>query len=82
MMARHETFPADTGADQFYPPPTVTFGDLKLTEPGVGQVAKTGDTVVVSWQPPSVYPQSVTYKLHGFISKRQGTGRKFPALRL
>ena len=39
------TFPADTGADQFYPPPTVTFGDLKLTGPGVGQVVKTGETL-------------------------------------
>ena len=57
------TFLADTGADQFYPPQTVTFGDLKLTEPGVGQIAKTGDTVVVTWQPPSGYPQTVTYKL-------------------
>ena len=69
-------FPADTGADQFYPPPTVTFGDLKLTEPGVGQVAKTGETVVVSWQPPSIFPQGVTYKL--MVSYKNGkAGRKY-----
>jgi hypothetical protein len=68
------TFPADTGADQFYPPSTVTFGDLKLTEPGVGQVAKTGDTVVVSWQPPSGYPQTVTYKL--MVSYKNGKNWK------
>jgi hypothetical protein len=67
-------FLADTGADQFYPPPLVTFGDLKFTEPGMGQIARTGSTVTISWQPPATFPQGVTYKLN--VSYNNGKGWK------
>ena len=68
------TFPADTGADQFYPPPTVTFGDLKLTGPGGTQVVKTGETLTITWTPGATFPQGVTYKL--MVSYKNGKSWK------
>ena len=68
------TFPADTGADQFYPPPTVTFGDLKLTGPGGTQVVKTGETLNITWTPGATFPQGVTYKL--MVSYKNGKSWK------
>jgi hypothetical protein len=67
-------FPADTGADQFYPPPTVTFGDLKLTGPGGTQVVKTGETLTITWTPGATFPQGVTYKL--MVSYKKGKSWK------
>jgi len=67
-------FPADTGADQFYPPPTVTFGDLKLTGPGGTQVVKTGETLTLTWTPGATFPQGVTYKL--MVSYKNGKSWK------
>jgi hypothetical protein len=56
-------FPADTGADEFYPPPTLTFGDLKLFGPTAAEVVRTGTTQNLSWQAPATFPAGVTYKL-------------------
>jgi hypothetical protein len=67
-------FPADIGADQFYPPPTVTFGDLKLTGPGGTQVVKTGETLTLTWTPGATFPQGVTYKL--MVSYKNGKSWK------
>jgi hypothetical protein len=67
-------FPADTGADQFSLPPTVTFGDLKLTGPGGTQVVKTGETLHITWTPGATFPQGVTYKL--MVSYKKGKSWK------
>jgi hypothetical protein len=53
----------DIGADEFYPPAVLTFGDLRLLGPGGGQVVRTGETVTLSWQAPDTFPAGVTYRL-------------------
>ena len=67
-------FPADTGADQFYPPQTVTFGDLKLSGPSGSQVVRTGETLNITWTPGATFPPGVTYKL--MVSYKNGKSWK------
>jgi hypothetical protein len=67
-------FPADTGADQYYPPPTVTFGDLRLTGPSGTQIVKTGETLTITWTPGATFPPGVTYKL--MVSYKNGKSWK------
>jgi hypothetical protein len=56
-------FPADTGADEFTPPPALTVGDLTLLGPTGTQVVRTGSTQSISWLVPDTFPQGVTYNL-------------------
>jgi hypothetical protein len=56
-------FPSDTGADQFSPPPVLTFGELRLLGPTGSQVVRTGDTQTLTWETPETFPPGVTYKL-------------------
>jgi hypothetical protein len=53
----------DIGADEFYPPAVLTFGDLRLLGPTGAQVVRTGATVTLSWQAPDTFPAGVTYRL-------------------
>jgi hypothetical protein len=57
---------ADTGADQFFPPPTLTVGDLTLVGPTGTQVVRTGSIQTISWLVPDSIanlPGGVTYNL-------------------
>jgi len=56
-------FPAATGADEFYPPTALTFGDLTLLGPKGTPVIRTGSTQTITWQAPATFPVGVTYRL-------------------
>jgi hypothetical protein len=54
---------ADMGADEYYPPVALTFGELTLLGPKGKPVIKTGDTETISWGAPDSFPAGVTYRL-------------------
>jgi hypothetical protein len=68
----NRTFPADTGADQFNPPPVLTVDTLTLVELTGTQVVRTGSTLPISWLVPATFPPTVTYKVQ--VSFKNGGG--------
>jgi hypothetical protein len=54
---------ADMGADEFYPPVALTFGELTFLGPKGKPVIKTGDPETISWGAPDTFPMDVTYRV-------------------